>query len=64
MGIYNQLMDQLTDKGALFNVSTDRLTTVGGIEVPNKNGQSKASSEGHLSKRMRCWSLIFFMILW
>lgn len=36
MGIYNNLMDQLADKGALFNVSTDTLLTGAGTTVPNK----------------------------
>lgn len=34
--IYQNLMGQLSDKGALFNVSTDRLTTLSGVEVPNR----------------------------
>ena len=36
MGIYNNLMDQLTDAGALFNVSTDTLLTGNGTVVANK----------------------------
>lgn len=36
MTAYHALMDQLTDKGALFNVSTDTLMTGSGTVVKNK----------------------------
>ena len=36
MGIYNNLMDQLADKGALFNVYEDAVQSASGIIIPNR----------------------------
>ena len=45
MGVYQNLMDQLGDKGALFNVTEHELQTVSGISIPNRKVIINESTE-------------------